>query len=122
MNLDAKSIYNALQDEESRAIFRSRLLYSITGDNQYIGEVVLKSRCNRPADKIRNIYRKNLMQFIDNVRNEIANYANIASDRFKFALCGMGYYSQIFLQICNINKENLIFLTMMRRRGIVTIF
>ena len=36
-----KEIYNYFQDEESKIIFRQRLLYSLTNDLEYIREMLL---------------------------------------------------------------------------------
>lgn len=39
---NAKMIYNVLADEESKDIFINRLLYSITGEEKYLDEMIRK--------------------------------------------------------------------------------
>ena len=40
---DAKLIYSILADEESKEIFRNRLLYNLTGENKFLDEIKLEN-------------------------------------------------------------------------------
>jgi len=41
---EINGLYQCLEDEESKKIFRYRLLYSLTGDREYIKEMLLTYR------------------------------------------------------------------------------
>lgn len=57
-----KDIYEKLEDETSREIFASRLLYSLTGDHNYILEIVRKTEEGSLVfDKLKNCNKKKVI-------------------------------------------------------------
>lgn len=49
---EIKSIYEKMEDEESRRIFENRLMYSFTGDYEYIRRIVLNTSIGKKTDEL----------------------------------------------------------------------
>ncbi len=49
---DIRNIYEKIEDEDSRYIFENRLMYSLTGDYEYMRRIIMNTAAGKMTDKL----------------------------------------------------------------------
>lgn len=102
-------IYHALQDEKSKEIFRTRLMYSLTDEKRYVNDLVSSVELRTDAEKIRQIYREEIMNVSCDIQNKLIAYIKELKKQKVCVLCGAGVYGKKIIDMLQGDKENLVF-------------
>ena len=102
-------VYNALQDEKSKEIFRTRLLYSLTNEKRYENALVAEVDLQTEAEKMKQIYRESIMNMACDVQNQAVEYIRELKKHKVCVLCGTGVYGKKVIEMLKGDNMNLIF-------------
>lgn len=90
-------IYNSLNDKISKELFETRVLYSITRDEKYSGQLGTKAALSDDVEKIKSIYRDGITAMVRGSQEKVINYIEKLQEHTKVVLCGAGVYAKRLL-------------------------